>query len=83
MNEGRRRSGELVCENDVKAAGEARLTAREGQVVSRYRLGVDPKVIAYELGLAAATVRVLLGRAAKRLGVRRPRDLRNRDKTAS
>ena len=76
MNEGRLRSDDLVCESEVKGASEPRLTAREGQVVSLYRLGNDPKVIAYELGLAAATVRVLLGRAAKRLGVRRPRDLR-------
>jgi DNA-binding NarL/FixJ family response regulator len=76
MNEGRLRSDDLVCADEMKVVPEARLTAREGQVVSRYRLGVEPKVIAYELGLAAATVRVLLGRAAKRLGVRRPRDLR-------
>jgi DNA-binding CsgD family transcriptional regulator len=53
-----------------------RLTQRERQVVALYRLGAGSKLIAHELGIADATVRVLLGRAARRLGVNRPRALR-------
>lgn len=48
---------------------DALLTPRERQVVSYAALGHSNKVIAYELGLAAATVRVLLHRASARLGM--------------
>ena len=67
----------VACENAPAKDGPARLTARERQVVALYRLGADAKLIAYELGLAHATVRVLLSRAAHRLGVRSPRALRD------
>ena len=66
----------VACENEVATEPSARLTPRERQVVALYRLGADSKVIAYELGLADATVRVLLSRAARRLGAKRPRALR-------
>jgi DNA-binding CsgD family transcriptional regulator len=66
----------VACENELSAAGASGLTAREQQVVALYRLGADPKLIAYELGLADSTVRVLLGRAARRLGIPKPRGLR-------
>jgi DNA-binding NarL/FixJ family response regulator len=57
--------------------GETDLTKRERQIVALYRLGAHSKLIAFELGLADATVRVLLSRAARRLGVARPRALRS------
>ena len=66
----------VACENEVATEQAARLTPRERQIVALYRLGADSKIIAYELGLADATVRVLLSRAARRLGVVRPRSLR-------
>jgi DNA-binding NarL/FixJ family response regulator len=46
-----------------------RLSSREQQVVALARLGRSNKVIAYELGIADPTVRVLIARAAKKLGV--------------
>jgi DNA-binding CsgD family transcriptional regulator len=66
----------VACENPPKARGAVTLTARERQVVALYRLGMDSKLIAYELGVADATIRVLLSRAAKRLGAKSPRALR-------
>ena len=44
------------------------LTPREREIVARAAVGQHPKLIAYELGIAAVTVRVLLARAARRLG---------------
>ena len=44
------------------------LSEREHQVLTQAHLGHSNKVIAYELGLSAATVRVLLHRAARKLG---------------
>jgi DNA-binding CsgD family transcriptional regulator len=46
----------------------ARLTARERDVVARALRGCANKVIAYDLGLAHSTVRVLMARAAIKLG---------------
>lgn len=46
-----------------------RLSEREHQVLTQAHLGHSNKVIAYELGLSHATVRVLLHRAARKLGV--------------
>jgi DNA-binding CsgD family transcriptional regulator len=47
-----------------------RLSARERQVVGLAALGRTNKEIAYELRLAASTVRVLVVRAARKLGAR-------------
>lgn len=44
------------------------LSQREQQVLTRAQLGYSDKVIAHELGLSHSTVRVLLHRAAKKLG---------------
>jgi DNA-binding CsgD family transcriptional regulator len=68
----------VACENIGAGAAEARLTTRERQVVALYRLGMHSKLIAYELGVADPTVRVLLSRAAKRLGFSSPRSLRRK-----
>lgn len=45
------------------------LSEREHQVMTQAELGHSDKVIAYELGLSASTVRVLLHRAMRKLGV--------------
>ena len=44
------------------------LSEREHQVLTQAHLGHSNKVIAYELGLSSSTVRVLLHRAARKLG---------------
>jgi DNA-binding CsgD family transcriptional regulator len=54
----------------VHDARSKELSARELQVLTHAHLGHSNKVIAYELGLAASTVRVLLQRAAQKLGAR-------------
>ena len=46
------------------------LSRREREAVSRAALGETNKVIAFELGVSASTVGVLLHRAARKLGVR-------------
>jgi DNA-binding CsgD family transcriptional regulator len=58
------------------------LTPRERQVVAFAKLGHHNKLIAYELGIAASTVRVLLRRAAQKLGVRAS-DIKNLETTAT
>jgi DNA-binding CsgD family transcriptional regulator len=57
----------LARRNDV--SGVAALSSRERDVVRRTALGNSSKVIAYDLGLADSTVRVLLHRACRKLGV--------------
>ncbi len=49
-------------------AGRRDLSEREHQVLTQAHLGHSHKEIAYELGLADSTVRVLLHRAAQKLG---------------
>jgi DNA-binding CsgD family transcriptional regulator len=51
------------------------LSRRERQVVTAAAAGRSNKLIAYELGLAHSTVRVLLARAAQRLGAGSRREL--------
>lgn len=63
-----------VANNEPKGGLEA-LTAREKEVVQRAMAGNSNKAIAYELGIADATVRVLLWRAYGKVGVRSRRDL--------
>jgi DNA-binding NarL/FixJ family response regulator len=58
----------LARENTPATLGPVRLSRREQQVVSMAALGNTNKVIAYELGLAHSTVRVLMARASAKLG---------------
>jgi DNA-binding NarL/FixJ family response regulator len=51
------------------------LSPREAQVVGLLALGHSNKVISYELGLAWSTVRVLVHRASRKLGVRTRKEL--------
>jgi DNA-binding CsgD family transcriptional regulator len=60
----------LARENGPAAPGPALFTPRERQVVACAKLGHHNKLIAYELGIADSTVRVLLGRAAAKVGAR-------------
>jgi len=56
----------------------APLSRREREAVSRAALGETNKVIAFELGVSASTVGVLLHRAARKLGVRTRAELLER-----
>jgi DNA-binding NarL/FixJ family response regulator len=51
------------------------LSQREREVVLRALRGQENKIIAHELRLAPSTVRVLLVRAAAKVGVRSRREL--------
>jgi DNA-binding NarL/FixJ family response regulator len=56
-------------ENDLPTRPPRRdLSEREHQVMTQAHLGHTDKVIAYELGLSASTVRVLRHRAMRKLG---------------
>jgi DNA-binding NarL/FixJ family response regulator len=46
------------------------LTRREREVVERALSGAYNKLIAYDLGVCHSTIRVLMSRAASKLGVR-------------
>lgn len=59
----------VARENAPKTKPIPELTERETQVVALANLGRHNKLIAYELGIADSTVRVLLSRAAAKLGV--------------
>lgn len=60
----------LAVENMRAPPSPALLSVREREVVGRALAGCHNKLIAYELGLSDSTVRVLMGRAAAKLGVR-------------
>ncbi|HVU01679.1 MAG TPA: LuxR C-terminal-related transcriptional regulator [Polyangiaceae bacterium] len=60
----------VARENQSREARLAALTDRERQVVLHATLGFTNKEIAYALGVSASTVRVLMARAASRIGVR-------------
>jgi DNA-binding CsgD family transcriptional regulator len=60
----------VASENEPSVASSHDLSSRERQVIASAALGRTNKEIAYDLGLADSTVRVLLARAAKKLGVR-------------
>jgi len=60
----------VARKNDVADVGRAELSPRELQAVAFAALGHGNKLIAYEMGIAAETVRVLLHRAARKLGAR-------------
>lgn len=60
----------LAHTNAAAPVAPRALSAREREVLERAVLGRENKLIGYELGLADATVRVLMSRAAAKLGVR-------------
>ena len=62
---------------DVRSARNALelLTVREREVVERAMSGSHNKEIAYDLGVCDSTIRVLVSRAASKLGVRTRREL--------
>lgn len=59
----------LAEENRVPSRTKRSLTKREEQVVACAAMGHSNKLIAYDLGISAGSVAVLLGRAARKLGV--------------
>jgi len=72
------RSGQryvVARENQACRAGLDALSDRERQVVAYLAIGQSTKEIAYALGISDATVRVLLARAAGKLGVKTRRGL--------
>lgn len=68
----------LGLRTDAPARGFERLSAREWEVVARALDGETPKAIAYDLDVAPSTVRVLLSRAAKKVGARSSHELLDR-----
>lgn len=65
----------VARENQQDASGLQALTDRERQVVIQASLGQTNKEIAYALGVSPNTVRVLMARAAARLGARGRKEL--------
>lgn len=65
----------IAVANPPCGKNDAGLPRRERQVVAAAAAGRSNKLIAYELGLAHSTVRVLLARAARRLGAKSRREL--------
>lgn len=59
----------VAVRNDAHLPPHDVLTPRECQVVAHAAMGHRNKEVAYDLGLSDATVRVLMHRAAKKLGV--------------
>jgi DNA-binding CsgD family transcriptional regulator len=59
----------LARENAPLGTGPAALSMRERQVASLAALGRSNKLIAYELGLAHSTIRVIVARACAKLEV--------------
>jgi DNA-binding CsgD family transcriptional regulator len=60
----------VARENQARSACMEILTDRERQVVLQAALGFSNKEIAYALGVSDSTVRVLMARAAGKIGVR-------------
>lgn len=59
----------LAEENRIPNRAKRSLTKREEQVVACAAMGHSNKLIAYDLGISTGSVAVLLGRAARKLGV--------------
>ena len=59
-------------DGDGSGVGSRPLSARERQVHELLGRGRTSKEVAFELGIAAATVRVLQSRARKKLGIPAP-----------
>lgn len=68
----------VACENAPQPVDLGSLTLRERQIVGYACLGHDNKVIAYDLGIAHSTVKVLMARAAVKLGVHSREELVNK-----
>ncbi|MDP9150721.1 MAG: LuxR C-terminal-related transcriptional regulator [Myxococcota bacterium] len=58
----------VARQNEPRTCGPAALTEREQQVAALAALGHGNKLIAYNLGISHSTVRVLMARAAAKLG---------------
>jgi DNA-binding CsgD family transcriptional regulator len=65
----------VARENEPPTAPSKTLSPRERQAVAYARMGHSNKFIAYELGISASTVGVLLHRAAQKLGAKSRFDL--------
>ncbi|HEX3777624.1 MAG TPA: LuxR C-terminal-related transcriptional regulator [Polyangiaceae bacterium] len=65
----------VARENQAHGGGFDALTDRERQIVLHAALGFSNKEIAYTLGISDTTVRVLIARAAGRLGLKSRRQL--------
>jgi DNA-binding CsgD family transcriptional regulator len=65
----------VARENEPIASGPELLSEREKEVVAYALLGHHDKLIAYAMGISDTTVRVLFGRAKKKLGVKTREDL--------
>jgi len=65
----------VIASDAVGPPGPGVLAPRELQVVASAAVGLTTKVIAHDLGLSDSTVRVLLARAAKKLGVKNRAEL--------
>jgi DNA-binding CsgD family transcriptional regulator len=65
----------VARENQAEAPDLAAFTDRERQVIVHAALGQTNKEIGYMLGISDSTVRVLMARAARRLGVKTRREL--------
>lgn len=65
----------LAQENLASETPRRELSQRERQALAYARLGHTNKLIAYELGISASTVGVLLWRAANKLGARTREEL--------
>jgi DNA-binding CsgD family transcriptional regulator len=64
----------VAMQNEPFADGPELLAPREKQVLAAAATGRSNKVIAYELGLGDSTIRVLLGRVMRKLGVHSRRE---------
>lgn len=69
----------VARENQAESQTFIALTDRERQIVVHAALGLSNKQIAYALGISDATVRVLMARAANRLGAHSRKELLEHD----
>jgi len=65
----------VARDNRARVRGLRSLSDRERQVVTHLAIGMSTKEMAYALGIADVTVRVLLARATSKLGARSRSDL--------
>jgi DNA-binding CsgD family transcriptional regulator len=71
----------LARRNDVRVPRDERLTTREEQILGFAVLGHTDKLIAYSMGIAHSTVRVLMHRAARKLSARTRAELLQKYRT--